>query len=106
MPSNQTEAVTVGSFTLRENAGSGATCNAPTIANNSAFTGALSIGPGAGYGALPAGGTQVAVAGTNTANNLFAAILVNGSSEVSGDVGTDAISGLNGCITTGFITGV
>ena len=107
VPSNQTESVTIGQFTLRENAGSGATCTSPTLANNSAFSGSIALGPAGTFTTpAPAGGAQTAVGSPGTANNLFSASLVNGQSEVQGNVGTFAVSGLNGCVTTGFMTGV
>ncbi len=120
VPANHTEAITVGSFTLRENAGNindPSFCKVPTLANNSAFNGFGVVGPGTawpGSSNLPAGGQQEDLSaltggggvGPDQANILFAATLINGSSEVTGIVGTDSVSGLNGCVTTGFMTGV
>jgi len=98
--------VTVGQFTVRElPATSGAVCSPPTITDNSAFTGLAAIGAGAGFttGLTPAVPTTLVAGGT--ANNLFAAVLINGSSAVSGSISTAVVPSVNGCVTAGFIQG-
>jgi hypothetical protein len=105
---NMTESITVGAFTLRENAGPAGACTAPVLLNNSAFAGQLAKGPAGMFStALPPGGGNPlpSVAAANTANNLFAATLVNGSSEVNGVVSNVSIPAANACVTTGYMQG-
>jgi hypothetical protein len=108
---NATESITVGQFTLRENAGAAgaAICGVPQIQDNSAFAGLLAKGAGQPFGtALAAGGTptQGIAAAAETANNLFAATLVNGTSEVNGNVSDVTIAAANACVTTGYMQGL
>jgi hypothetical protein len=106
---NATESIVVGPFTLRENAGPGGACTAPVLLNNSPFAGQLAKGPAGTFStALPPGGGNPlpSVAAPNTANNLFAATLVNGSSEVNGVVSNVSIPAANACVTTGYMQGL
>jgi hypothetical protein len=98
--------VTVGQFTVRElPATSGPVCSPPTITDNSAFTGLAAIGAGAAFGTPLTPAVPAALVGGNTANNLFAAVLINGSSAVSGSISTAVVPSVNGCVTAGFISG-
>jgi hypothetical protein len=112
VPPNGVESITVGQFNLRQNNGPTG-CAAVQLFNNStidAFTGlgenaAFAAGPGH-TGATPK--TVIAAhagALTGTANRLFAAFLVNGTSQVNGNVSDFVLSGAVGCATTGFMQG-
>ncbi len=100
--------VTVGQFTVRElPLIAGPFCSPPTIADNSAIGALAAIGPGASFTTtIPPGSVPTAFVGPNTGNNLFAAVVTNGSSAVSGSISTTTgVAAANGCITAGFVTG-
>jgi hypothetical protein len=99
--------VTVGQFTIRElPATSGANCATPTIQDNSPFAFFAAVGPGGTFtGPIAASAIPLPAFNPNTANNLFAAVLINGSSAVSGSISTVAPPSVNGCVTAGFISG-
>jgi hypothetical protein len=105
VPFNGTESVTVGMFTLRENAGAAA-CTAPALTDNSAFAGKLAMGAGGMFSTpLPSATPTGVVTAAETANNLFAAVLINGGSEVSGNISDFTLPSANSCVTTGYIQG-
>jgi hypothetical protein len=99
--------VTVGQFTVRElPATSGANCAPPTIQDNSPFAWAAAGGAGGAFSAFVGpSAIPIPAFAPNSANNLFAAVLVNGSSAVSGSISTVAPPSVNGCVTAGFISG-
>ena len=103
--SGQTETINVGQFTLRENAGIGGACNPVTIQDNSSVAGLMATGAAGTFGTSLTTANPVAVAKADTANNLFAATLINGISEVNGNVSDITIPSANACVTTGYMQG-
>ena len=90
---------------MREVAGIGGACQPVTIVDNNPVAGMMATGAAGTFGtSLPAATVKTAAA-ADTANNLFAAILINGASEVNGSVSDITIPGANACVTTGYMQG-
>ena len=108
-----TESVTIGSFTVRENAVAG-TCTGVTLVNNSAFAAeAAAFGTAAGAPGVTgtpfipvlAGGGSIPINGVAGELDTFSIASVNGSSQMTGTVGDVTLTN-NTCLTTGTVSGV
>ena len=109
----QVQSVTIGSFTVSDaDQVDGDGCSNVTLTNNSssqtASYNAGALGSGA-TGTLIPGSSPVPVGGAGTFNNVFQAVLMDGSSMVSGLVGnydgTQQPSGNLPCINVGGVAG-
>jgi hypothetical protein len=110
---SNTESVTIGSFTVRENAVAGA-CAAIVLVDNSAFNaeaaafGTNPAAPGASgssFALVTGGGGSVPILGIPGQLDTFSIALVNGASQVTGTVGDVTLTN-NTCLTTGTISGI
>jgi hypothetical protein len=111
VPFNGTESLTIGQFTISEVAGPSA-CTTVNLVNNSTFNAEISIiegtlatpGPGQ-YEVLPMASSTPIANATATVGDVatFSAVLVNGSSSVTGTAGGLTLG--NGCLVSGTVTG-
>jgi hypothetical protein len=112
VPFNGTETVTIGQFTVSEIAGPSA-CTNIQLLDQSSFAGKVSViggllktaGPGDFVALAPATPFPVAQASNGTSGDVdsFSAVLLNGTSSVTGTVGGVTLG--TGCLTTGTLTG-
>jgi len=108
-----TESVTIGSFTVRENAVAGL-CSGPTLVDNSAFNaeaaafGTTTAAPGVNgvpFTLVLAGGGSIPITGVAGQLDTFSIALVNGTSQMTGTVGDVSLTN-NTCLTTGTVSGI
>lgn len=111
VPFNGTESLTIGQFTISEVAGPSG-CTTINLVNNSTFNAEVSIiegtlktpGPGQ-YEVLPMASSQAIANATAVTGDVatFSAVLVNGTSSVTGTAGGLTLG--SGCLVSGTVTG-
>ncbi|MDQ6606823.1 MAG: collagen-like protein [Actinomycetota bacterium] len=112
VPFNGTETVTIGQFTVSEVAGPSA-CTNIQVVDQSSFAAKVSViggllktaGPGDFVALAPASTFAVAQASNGSSGDVgtFSAVLLTGTSSVTGTVGGVTLG--TGCLTTGTLTG-